>query len=156
MKTLKKFVFNTLFLGSLLLNTPITKSAFSAQKLTLSAQSKNKLSSFSETQLTVHSGEEIELTISNTSTDTKEFRNWVLTEKSAEAEVLQSAMNAGSEGKWTPTSSKVIAMSKLIPPGTSEVVNFKAPTPGEYSYFCTFPGYFMTMKGKLIVKSPKK
>jgi azurin len=50
--------------------------------------------------------------------------------------------------------SKVIAhTTKMLGPGESETIDFKAPTePGEYPYICTFPGHFATMRGKLIVK----
>ncbi|HUG12471.1 MAG TPA: plastocyanin/azurin family copper-binding protein [Opitutaceae bacterium] len=50
--------------------------------------------------------------------------------------------------------SNVLAHSKkILGPGESETIDFKAPTePGEYPYICTFPGHFATMRGKLIVK----
>jgi azurin len=50
--------------------------------------------------------------------------------------------------------SKVIAhTTKMLGPGESETIDFKAPTePGAYPYICTFPGHFATMRGKLIVK----
>jgi azurin len=47
----------------------------------------------------------------------------------------------------------VIASTKLLGPGESEVVIFKAPNEtGEYEYVCTFPGHFAMMRGKMIVR----
>jgi azurin len=47
----------------------------------------------------------------------------------------------------------ILAQTKLLGPGESETIDFKAPTqPGEYPFLCTFPGHFAMMKGKLVVK----
>lgn len=47
----------------------------------------------------------------------------------------------------------VIASTRLLGPGESEVVIFKAPNEtGEYEYVCTFPGHFAMMRGKMIVR----
>jgi len=47
----------------------------------------------------------------------------------------------------------VIVSTKLLGPGESEVVIFKAPSEtGEYEYVCTFPGHFAMMRGKMIVR----
>jgi azurin len=135
----------------------VSPSGYATQKLALNAQIRSKISSFSENQIVVKSGEEVELTVKNDSTEAKEFRNWVLVEPGTESTVMTSAMQAGAERQWSPSSEHVLVQSKLIPPGESETLKFKAPsTPGEYPYFCTFPGHFMTMRGKLIVKSPGK
>ncbi len=48
----------------------------------------------------------------------------------------------------------VLAKTKLLGPGESDSVTFKAPTaPGSYAYICTFPGHYASgMKGTLVVK----
>ena len=127
--------------------------ASAAQTLALTAQVKNHASSYSETTLSVKAGEDVALTIQNSSDGPKEYRNWVLAQPGSESTVLNSAMAAGATGQWVPTSGQVIAKSGLIAPGANETVNFRAPSvPGEYPYFCTYPGHFMTMRGKLVVK----
>jgi azurin len=51
------------------------------------------------------------------------------------------------------TAAKIIAQTKLLGPGESDSIDFKAPSaPGEYPFLCTFPGHFALMKGKLVVK----
>ena len=135
----------------------LSGSSWAAQKLEVNTLMKNKISSFSESQMTVKAGDDIEITVQNSSTDPKEYRNWVLVTPGSESAVMTSAMNAGAEKQWAPSGGQIIAQSKLIPPGDSEVVRFKAPSsPGEYPYFCTFPGHFMTMKGKLVVRAAGK
>lgn len=47
----------------------------------------------------------------------------------------------------------IIAHSKMIGGGESTSFTFTAPAAGEYSYLCTFPGHFVVMQGKLIVKA---
>ena len=47
----------------------------------------------------------------------------------------------------------VVAHTKLLGPGESEVVIFQAPNEtGEYEYVCTFPGHFAMMRGKMIIR----
>ena len=53
------------------------------------------------------------------------------------------------EKKWTDG---IIAHSRILGPGESETIVFKAPAAGSYDYLCTFPGHFGVMRGKLIVK----
>ena len=47
----------------------------------------------------------------------------------------------------------VIAYTKLLGPGESETISFKAPKEsGDYDYVCTFPGHFAMMRGVMVVK----
>jgi azurin len=47
----------------------------------------------------------------------------------------------------------VIASTRLLGPGESDVVIFNAPNEtGEYEYVCTFPGHFAMMRGKMIIR----
>ncbi len=49
---------------------------------------------------------------------------------------------------------EVIASTKLVGPGETAEVTFRAPEkPGDYTFLCSFPGHFVVgMKGTLIVK----
>ena len=51
---------------------------------------------------------------------------------------------------------KVIARSKLIGGGETDVIEFTAPEPGEYDYFCSYPGHWSIMKGKMVVVAKAK
>ena len=47
----------------------------------------------------------------------------------------------------------VIAHTKLLGPGETEVITFKVPMEtGSYQYVCTFPGHFAMMRGVMEVE----
>ena len=47
----------------------------------------------------------------------------------------------------------VLAATKLLGPGETEILKFKIPNePGSYEYVCTFPGHFAMMRGIMEVK----
>lgn len=47
---------------------------------------------------------------------------------------------------------KIHVATKMLEPGQTERLQFKAPgKEGEFEFVCTFPGHFMTMGGKVIV-----
>ena len=47
----------------------------------------------------------------------------------------------------------VLAHTKLLGPGETEVINFKVPMEtGSYQYVCTFPGHFAMMRGVMEVE----
>lgn len=47
----------------------------------------------------------------------------------------------------------VLAHTKLLGPGETEVINFKVPMEtGTYEYVCTFPGHFALMRGVMEVE----
>ena len=47
---------------------------------------------------------------------------------------------------------EVIACTKLLGPGESDIVYFVAPSKGDYDFVCSFPGHFTLMKGKMTVE----
>ncbi|HJR99464.1 MAG TPA: azurin [Flavobacterium sp.] len=47
---------------------------------------------------------------------------------------------------------KVIAHTKIIGGGESDVIEFTINEPGTYDFICSFPGHVSMMKGKLIVE----
>ena len=106
---------------------------------------------FSSKALEAPANSKITLTLTNKSTD-KKF-NWVL---SKPGKMLSVGTNGTSEsedtGYLTPGDPDVIVFTKLIKPGESDTITFNAPPPGEYDFFCTFPGYFIRMHGILTIK----
>jgi len=57
------------------------------------------------------------------------------------------------EGRaYVPRSSDILAASKMLLPGQKESLKLTAPAmEGEHEYFCTFPGHYQVMWGRLIV-----
>ena len=58
----------------------------------------------------------------------------------------------GMAKSYVPTSTDIIAHTAFAQIGQSQSVEFAAPSePGDYPFFCTFPGHAMLMKGVLKV-----
>lgn len=80
--------------------------------------------------------------------------NWVLTETSAMRSVALAGMNAGAAAGYVkPGDERVIAATPVIGGGASTKISFttdKLRKGGDYSFFCSFPGHWSVMKGKLV------
>ena len=53
----------------------------------------------------------------------------------------------GMAKNYVPEDPNVIAATKLVQPGQSESISFTPASPGEYPYYCMFPGHAMMMNG---------
>ena len=54
---------------------------------------------------------------------------------------------------YVPDMPEVLFHTRVIAPTKSQTIHFNAPkVPGSYPYLCTFPGHWLIMKGKMIVK----
>lgn len=82
--------------------------------------------------------------------------NWVLTATSDYEAVAMDGQNAGIDNNYVPQGdARVIAATQLIGGGESTSVTFDASAltvGGDYTFFCSFPGHYVLMKGKLIVE----
>jgi azurin len=79
--------------------------------------------------------------------------NWVLTETKDMQAAATAGMSAGAAGNYVKESPQVLAHSKLIGGGQSTSVTFptsKLKKGGDYTYFCSFPGHWAVMNGKLV------
>jgi putative heme-binding domain-containing protein len=63
------------------------------------------------------------------------------------------AAEPDAEGRlYVPASPKVLYATKLVPPGQTAQLVFRAPAEsGDYPYVCTFPGHWRRMAGTLAV-----
>lgn len=81
--------------------------------------------------------------------------NFVLLAKGADTLKFVNAAALARTTDFIPPEMKaqVLASTTLAGAGETVEVTFKAPTaPGEYTYLCTFPGHFQSMRGTLTVK----
>jgi azurin len=81
--------------------------------------------------------------------------NFVLLAKAADTLKFVNAAALARTTDFIPPEMKaqVLAATTLAGAGETVEVTFKAPTaPGEYTYLCTFPGHFQSMRGTLTVK----
>jgi azurin len=80
--------------------------------------------------------------------------NWVLTQTADVAAVANAGVTAGFDKDYLPPGdAKIIAHTKIVGGGESTSVKFptsKLTKGGDYSFFCSFPGHYGLMKGKLI------
>ena len=79
--------------------------------------------------------------------------NWVLTETAAFQPVATAGTAAGAAASYVPKNDpRVIASTKLVGGGETTTVRFptsKLKKGGDYTFFCSFPGHWTQMKGKL-------
>jgi azurin len=82
--------------------------------------------------------------------------NWVLTTTPDFEAVAMAGMAAGVDNNYVPPDDqRVIAATKLIGGGEETTISFdpsELTAGGAYTFFCSFPGHYAIMKGKLIVE----
>jgi azurin len=69
------------------------------------------------------------------------------------ADFADVAHNAKAE-QYVPSSldSLIIAHTRLVGGGDSDLVEFIIPKPGVYDFICSFPGHWGTMQGKIVAQ----
>lgn len=117
----------------------------------LNISTKNDQLGFDKTMLTAKANQSIKLTFKNDASKSSGLQhNWVLAKPGTADQISTASLSAGADKGWLADSQNVIAHTKLLNSGESDTIQFKAPTtPGDYPYFCTFPGHAQTMKGIL-------
>ena len=82
--------------------------------------------------------------------------NWVLTTTANYESVARAGQAAGMDNNYVPAGdARVIAATAIIGGGEETSVTFDASAlepGGDYTYFCSFPGHYVLMKGKLVVE----
>jgi azurin len=80
--------------------------------------------------------------------------NWVLTKTADFQPVANAGTSAGAPNSYVPKDdARVIASTKLVGGGESTTIKFptsKLTKGGDYTFFCSFPGHWSLMKGKLV------
>jgi azurin len=71
-------------------------------------------------------------------------------------EIGRAAMNLGLDAgdlEYVPTSENVLYHTSMLQPGQIETIYIDVPdTPGDYTFVCTFPGHYISMRGTLRVE----
>jgi azurin len=80
--------------------------------------------------------------------------NWVLAKTTDVGAIANDGMKAGLPKDYIQSAdARVIAHTKVVGGGESTSVKFpvsKLTKGGDYTFFCSFPGHYGVMKGKLI------
>jgi azurin len=116
---------------------------------------------FDVTAFDASPGQKVSVTITNIGTTPKFSmgHNFVMLDRiintgNVQSAFLDKASTEASHDYVPPGAKEVLAHSKLLGPGESEVVTFNAPyIPGQYLYLCSFPGHYSQgTKGFMTVK----
>jgi azurin len=80
--------------------------------------------------------------------------NWVLSKSSDANAVVTSGLNAGRGNNYqTPNDPRILAATPLVGGGESTTIRFsteRLQPGGDYSFFCTYPGHSVLMKGSFV------
>jgi azurin len=149
--TLSRILASTLVLGALSAFAPLTH----AKTCELSIEGNDAMQFNKPTLAVAADCTEVKLTLKHSGKLPVQAmgHNWVLTETSAFQPVATAGMSAGLPNNYVPKDDKrVLAFTKVIGGGETTSVTF--PTSGlkkggDYTFFCSFPGHWSVMKGKL-------
>jgi azurin len=116
----------------------------------------NETMRFDKELFRVRSGKTIRLILKNTSVKSSlsMMHNVVILKSGLDiADFADLARKAKNE-QYIPSSlsSLIIAHTKLVSGGESDKVEFMIPHPGVYDFFCSFPGHWGTMQGKIVAE----
>ena len=97
-------------------------------------------------------GQTIQVTFKNTGKAVG--HNIVFLNKGINGLIWSGKAVAAAATDYVPENSgkEVIAHSKVLAPGESEILTFTVKEAGEYPFVCSFPGHAGIMKGKVVVK----
>ena len=110
---------------------------------------------FDKKEIIAYSGQKITLTLNHIGKLDKLVmgHNFVLLKKGINTNEFGIKASSEKENEYIPDGgNQVIAHTKLIGGGDSDTITFDAPKKGTYEFICSFPGHYLSMKGKLIIK----
>ena len=110
---------------------------------------------FDKKEIIAYSGQKITLTLNHIGKLDKLVmgHNFVLLKKGVNTNEFGIKASSEKENEYIPDGgNQVIAHTKLIGGGDSDTITFDAPKKGTYEFICSFPGHYLSMKGKLIIK----
>lgn len=116
----------------------------------------NDTMKFDTAVIEAKAGQTVQITIKNTGKLPKAAmgHNIVILNKGIEVMAWAGKAITAAATDYVPENAgaDVIAHSKILGPGESEVVTFTVKEAGEYPFLCSFPGHAGLMKGKVVVK----
>ena len=107
---------------------------------------------FSLKNISVKAGSWVRINLVNKGLDPAMIHNILIVNYNKRAEIATAAIEAGPELDYIPKSKDVIAGSKQANPGETVTLEFKAPSKGNYEFFCSYPGHSSKMRGYFFVK----
>lgn len=114
---------------------------------------------YSKTAFEVVSGQKVTLVFKNTSAKGEKSmkHNVVLLKPGTTVIAFAQKCNAAAATGYVPadkeSKDQMVGHVKLTGGGQSNTLTFTAGEPGEYPFFCSSPGHFDKMQGKITVKA---
>jgi azurin len=107
---------------------------------------------FVPAELTCPAGAHVRLYFRHGGRRIPQKHNWVLLLPGSEQAVEKEGTAAGEAANWVPRGDpRVLAATPLCGPGGEAVIDFTAPSPGDYPFICSTPGHGAEMNGVLHV-----
>jgi azurin len=132
-----------------------SKTETTAPSGTALALSGNDMMQFDKSELMAKAGEKITLTFRHIGQLEKRVmgHNFVLLKPGTDITgFANEAAAAGESADWIPNEgAQVLAHTKMLGGGQTDVISFDAPEPGIYDFICSFPGHSGMMRGTLTV-----
>lgn len=104
----------------------------------------------------IKAGQDVQLTLKNVGKLPKESmgHNVVILKPGTDHAEFGGQSFKAKDNDYIPEtfSSSIVAHTKLLGPGESDTITFKIDEPGVYTFICSFPGHFGTMKGTIVVE----
>ncbi len=104
----------------------------------------------------VKAGETIKLTFKNVGELPKESmgHNVVVLKPGTDGAAFGGEAIKAVDNEYIPITfaSAIVAHTKLLGPGETDVIEFTIDQPGVYPYLCSFPGHYGIMKGQIVAE----
>ncbi|PWH84292.1 azurin [Algibacter marinivivus] len=115
----------------------------------------NDAMQFNKKEIKVEAGKKVKVTLRHIGKMDKNVmgHNFVLLRKGVNAMAFGNMAASARDNDYIPNGTKdVIAHTKMLGGGETDVIEFDAPEAGTYEFLCSFPGHSAIMKGKFIVE----
>lgn len=105
-------------------------------------------------EIRVKAGQKVQLTLKHVGKLPKASmgHNFVLLKDGTDMAKFAMAAGQARENDYIAEEGSIIAHTKIIGGGESDMIEFDAPALGIYDFVCSFPGHYAIMKGKFIVE----
>ncbi|WP_257669057.1 azurin [Parapedobacter tibetensis] len=116
----------------------------------------NDLMKYDKELFRVKAGEPIKLTFKNIGEMPKESmgHNVVVLQPGTDLPAFGGEAIKAVDNEYIPATfaSSILAHTKLLGPGETDVIEFTLEEKGVYPYLCSFPGHYGVMKGKIVAE----
>ncbi len=135
---------------------PLAPAAQEGAARTIEIQASDNMR-FTPDRITARPGEALHVVLKDVGSVPKVAmaHNFVLLKKGVDAKGFAEKSAAARDTDFIAPAlqDQALAATRLVGPGETTEITFKAPPAGSYTFICTFPGHFASgMKGTLVVK----